>query len=119
MRHATALPRGFTLIGLLSWAVVVGFAGYLAVRIVPTVSEYYTIQSVIDRLAANPATTVAEIRRSFDRQRDIDPTMGSLKGSDLDITKENDRVVIRFGYEKEIELAGPVFLLIKYSGRSK
>ena len=38
---------------------------------------------------------------------------------ELDITKENDRVVISFAYEKEIELFGPVFLLIKYAGRSK
>jgi hypothetical protein len=28
-------------------------------------------------------------------------------------------VVISFAYEKEIELVGPVFLLIKYAGRSK
>ena len=30
-----------------------------------------------------------------------------------------DKVVIRFDYEKEIELASPVYLLIKYSGSSK
>ena len=35
------------------------------------------------------------------------------------ITKENDRIVIRFAYNKEIELMAPVFLLIKYEGRSR
>jgi hypothetical protein len=91
----------------------------VVIRIVPTVSEFYTIQGVVDRLAATPANTVPEIRRGFDRQSQIDLTIESIKGVDLDITKENDRVVIGFAYEKEIPLVGPVFLLIKYAGRSK
>ena len=40
-------------------------------------------------------------------------------GKDLDITKENDKVVIRFAYNKELELIAPVYLLIKYEGRSR
>lgn len=111
--------RGLTLIGLLAWAIIVGFAGYLLVRVVPTVTEFYTIQNVVDRIAASPAHTVPEIRAAFDKQRQIDATIVSVLGKELDITKENERVVIGFAYEKEIELVGPVFLLIKYAGRSK
>ena len=116
-----ALPprRGLTLIGLLAWAIIVGFAGYLLVRVVPTVTEFYTIQNVVDRIAASPANTVAEVRAAFEKQRQIDATIVSVLGKELDITKENERVVISFAYEKEIELVGPVFLLIKYAGRSK
>lgn len=111
--------RGLTLIGLLAWAIIVGFVGYLLVRVVPTVTEFYTIQNVVDRIAASPAHTVPEIRAAFDKQRQIDATIVSVLGKELDITKENERVVISFAYEKEIELVGPVFLLIKYAGRSK
>lgn len=119
-RHPAAAPRrGLTLIGLLAWAIVVGFVGYLLVRVVPTVTEFYTIQGVVDRIAASPASTVAQIRAAFERQRQIDATITSLEAKELDITKENERVVISFAYEKEIELFGPVFLLIKYAGRSK
>ena len=114
-----APQRGLTLIGLLTWAVMIGFAGYLLVRVLPTISEAYTVQGVVDRLAAQPASTVPEIRQAFDRQRMIDASIVSLTGRDLDITKENERVVISFAYDKEIELFGPVFLLIKYAGRSK
>jgi hypothetical protein len=116
---AAAPRRGLTLIGLLAWAIMVGFVGYLLVRVVPTVTEFYTIKGVVDRIAASPASTVAEIRGAFDKQRQIDATITSLVGKELDITKENDRVVISFAYEKEIELFGPVFLLIKYAGRSR
>jgi hypothetical protein len=111
--------RGLTLIGLLTWAILVGFIGYLAVRVLPTVSEFYTVQAVVDRLAASPANTVPEIRQAFSRQLQIDQTISSVEAKDLDITKENNRVVIAFAYEKEIEIVGPLFLLIKYAGRSK
>jgi len=118
-RRPASPQRGLTLIGLLAWAIVVGFIGYLLVRVVPTVTEYYTIQRVVERLASSPASTVPEIRNAFEKQKDIDATISSVSGKDLDITKENDRVVISFAYEKEIELVGPVYLLIKYAGRSK
>ncbi len=111
--------RGITLIGLLSWTILLGFLGYLAVRVIPTVSEAYTVQGVIERMAAAPAPTVADIRRAFDKQKQIDATIVSISGTDLDITKENDVVVIGFAYEKEIPLFGQVYLLIKYAGRSR
>ena len=122
MKHPTqplSAQRGLTLIGLLSWAIVVGLGGYLLVRVLPTVGESYTIQGVVDRLAASPPATVPLIREAFDRQRQIDASIVSVSGRELDITKENERVVISYAYEKEIELFGPVFLLIKYAGRSK
>jgi hypothetical protein len=50
---------------------------------------------------------------------DIEYSIKSISGKDLEITKENDKVVIRFAYDSEIELMDPVFLLIKYKGSSK
>lgn len=111
--------RGFTLIGLLTWAIVAGFVGYVLVQAVPTVLEFYAIRNAVNRLAKEAAPTVPEIRRAFDRQISIDQSISSIAGKDLEITKENDRVVVRFAYEKEIELVSPVFLLIKYQGKSE
>jgi Domain of unknown function (DUF4845) len=111
--------RGVTLFGLMLWAIVLGFGGYVAVRTLPTVNEYFTIQNTIAKIAATNPTTVGEIRAAFDKQKQIEYAISSISGNDLDITKENDRVVISFAYEKEIELAGPAFLLLKYKGRSK
>ena len=118
-RMPTPPRRGFTLIGLLMWAMLVGFVGYILVRALPTVFEYYAIQRAVDKIAAAPPATVPEIRRAFERQKDVDYSGDAVRGNDLDITKENDKVVISFVYEKEIELLGPVYLLIKYHGRSR
>lgn len=111
--------RGISLIGLMIWAIIIGFLAYVAVRVLPTINEYLTIQSAINKIAATNPTTVGEIRTQFDRQRDIEYSIASISGKDLDITKENDRIVIRFAYNKEVELIAPVFLLIKYEGRSR
>jgi hypothetical protein len=111
--------RGLSLIGLLFWAILIGFVGYLAVRVLPTVNEYLTIQRAVDRIAAESPPTVAEVRKAFERQKDIEYSISSISAQDLDITKENDRLVIRFAYDKEIPIVEPVYLLMKYKGRSR
>ena len=111
--------RGVSLLGLLLWAIVVGIVALIALRVLPTVNEYFTIQRAVDKVAAEGLTTVPEIRAAFERQKQIEYAISSITSKDLVIGKEDDRVVIRFAYNKEIELMPPVYLLIKYEGRSK
>lgn len=110
--------RGVSLFGLLFWAIVIGFFGYIGVVTFPTVNEYLTIKRAVDKIAAEAPATVPEVRSAFDRQRSIEYSISSISGKDLDVTKENDRLVIGFAYEKEIPIVGPVYLLLKYQGRS-
>jgi hypothetical protein len=111
--------RGLSLIGLLFWAILVASVALLAMKVLPSLNEYFTIQRAVNKLAASGATTVAEVRNAFERQKDIEYSISSIGGKDLDVSKENDRLVIRFGYDKEIELVDPVFLVIKFRGRSQ
>ena len=118
-RQSASAQRGITLFGLLAWAIVVGFVALIVMKVLPTMNEYFTIQKVVNKIAAEGATTVPEIRAAFERAKDVEYSIGSISGKDLKITKDNDKVVISFAYDKEIELISPVFLLIKYEGRSK
>ena len=111
--------RGVTLFGLLFWAVLIGFVALVGLRVLPTVNEYYTILRAINKVAAEGGTTVPGIRAAFEKQKDIEYSISSISGKDLNITKDNDKVVISFAYDNVIELMSPVFLLIKYEGRSK
>ena len=111
--------RGVTLFGLLFWAIVIGFLALLGLRVLPTVNEYFTIKSAVQKIAASGASTVPEIRSAFDKQVQIEYSIVSMTSKDLEITKINDKVVIAFAYNKEIELMAPVYLLIKYEGRSR
>lgn len=111
--------RGITLFGLLFWAIVIGFVALLGLRVLPTVNEYFTIKRAVEQIAASGATTVPEIRAAFDKQVQIEYSIQSITSKDLEITKVNEKVVIAFSYGKEIEIMSPVYLLIKYEGRSK
>jgi Domain of unknown function (DUF4845) len=119
MPNRARAQRGVSLIGLLAWAIIVGFVGYVAVRVLPTVNEYLTIQRAVNRIATEGPATVAEVRKAFDRQKDIEYAISAISGKDLEVTKENDRLVIRFAYDKEIPIVEPVYLLMKYKGQSK
>ena len=98
---------------------LIGFIAYVLVRTLPTVNEYLTIQRTVDRVAAQQPTTVAEARNLFDRQKEIEYSIESISGRDITVTKVNDRVVIGFAYNKEVPIIGPVYILLKYEGRSK
>ena len=110
---------GVTLFGLMLWAIVIGFGALVAMKILPTLNEYFTIKKAVTRIANDGAATVSEIRAAFDRTATIEYSIQSIKAKDLNITKENEKIVISFAYDKEIELIAPVFILIKYEGRSK
>lgn len=118
-RSPQRVPRGITLFGLLFWAIAAGFVAYIAVRTLPTVNEYFTIQRAVEQIARTNPATVAEARQAFDRQKEIEYSITAIAGKDLRVTKENDKVVIGFAYEKEVPIYGPVFILIKYEGRSR
>jgi len=115
-KHTVRHQRGITLFGLLLWAIVIGFSALLAMRVLSTMNEYFTIQKAVNKIASEGLTTVPEIRIAFEKQKEIEYSIQSISAKDLDITKENDKVVIRFAYDKEVEIMPPVYLLIKYQG---
>jgi hypothetical protein len=110
--------RGLTLIGLMFWAILVAVAALLVIRVAPTLNEFFTIQRAVNKIASQGFNTVPEIRAAFDKQVQIDYSISSIAGKDLAVSKENDRIVIRFGYDKEVPLVEPVYLLIKFRGAS-
>ncbi|HEX5371432.1 MAG TPA: DUF4845 domain-containing protein [Aquabacterium sp.] len=111
--------RGISLFGLLFWAVVVSATAVVLMKVFPAVNEYRTIQSMVNKLAHDGGTSVPEIRASFEKLRAVEYGVDSISSADLDISKEDDKIVIGFAYDKEIELMDPVYLLIKFKGESK
>lgn len=111
--------RGITLVSLVFWAIVIALVAVLTLRLIPTVNEYYTIKHAVTKVAQQGGGTVAEVRAAFDRLKQVEYSIQSISGQDLTVTKENNRIVVSFAYDKEIELVGPVYLLLKYRGRSE
>jgi type II secretory pathway pseudopilin PulG len=110
---------GFTLVGLVFWAVVISMVALVVMKVFPAITEYRTVLSMVSKAAREGGSTVPEIRASFDRSSQIEYGVTSVTSKDLEVTKEDDKVVVSFAYDKEIELIDPVYLVIKFKGRSK
>lgn len=118
MTYLSKTPqRGMTLVGMLFVASLIAGTVAVGLQIVPTYTEFRTIQKAVNKAAAE-GSTVQEVRTGFDRTASID-TITSITGKELEVTKVNDQVVVSFAYEREIHLTGPAYLTLKYSGRSK
>jgi beta-lactam-binding protein with PASTA domain len=108
--------RGISFIGLVFVAAVLAMAGVVAAQIVPTAIEFMAVQKAVQRAAEGQS--VVEVRQIFDKAAAIDD-IKSITGKELEVTKEGDKVVVSFSYEREIHLTGPAFLTLKYAGRSR
>ena len=108
--------RGLSFIGLLFVGGVLAMAGVVVAQIVPTAIEYQAVSKAVNK--AREGNTVAEVRSIFDKATAID-NISSISGKDLDVTKEGDKIVVSFAYQREIHLTGPAWLTLKYAGRSK
>jgi hypothetical protein len=108
--------RGLSFIGLLFVGSVLAMAGVVVAQIVPTFIEYQAISKAVNK--AREGNTVAEVRSIFDKATAID-NITAVSGKDIEVTKEGEKIVVSFAYEREIHLTGPAYLTLKYAGRSK
>lgn len=111
--------RGISLTGLLFWGAIVAVIAMLGIKVAPTTIEYYKILKNVKATASSvqQGATVPEIRAAFGKYAEVDH-IRDFSATDLDISKDNGRVVIAFAYEKRIPLFHPVTLVIEYSGSS-
>ena len=113
---SSAKQHGVSFLGLLVVGGLLAMAGVIAAQVFPTFIEYQAIGKAANKAALG--STVAEVRNLFDKQSAVDD-FKSVSGKDLEVTKEGDKIVVSFAYQREIHLAGPAYLVLKYAGRSK
>ena len=108
--------RGLSFLGLLVIGGLLAVTGVIGAQILPTAIEYQAIVKAANK--AREGNSVAEVRSIFDKAAAVD-NISSITGRDLEVTKEGDKIVVNFAYQREIHLAGPGYLTLKYAGRSK
>lgn len=109
--------RGASLIGLILIGIIVVALMILGARVVPAVVEYIAIERAVQKIK-NEATTVRDIQTAFERHRTIDD-ITSITAQDLDITKEGDKIVISYAYQKKIPVFDNVSLVIDFAGTTR
>lgn len=117
MKHAPrSQQRGITFFGLLFNAALFAVVGVVGAQVVPTYLEYLAVGRAAE--SARSGQTPAEARVLFDKTAVIND-IKSISGKDIEVTKEGEKVVVAYAYQREIHLVGPAFLTLKYAGRTK
>ena len=111
--------RGLTVTGLIMVLFVTILVFVFGMRLIPAYIEYATAKKAIDAIAHDRtgASSPLEARRLFDNRAVID-NITVVKGSDLDITKDGNGLVIGFAYRKEVPLVSNVGLYIDFAANS-
>lgn len=112
--HSNRHQQGITLVSLILVLAVIGAIAVLALKVTPTVTEYFSIKKAIASVKTSGGS-IPEMRAAFNRQAEVG-YIDAISGTDLDITKNGDDAEISFAYQKTIPLVGPVSLLIDYAG---
>lgn len=108
--------RGISFLGLIFVGGVLAIVGLVSAQVFPTFIEYQAVVKGVNK--ASGGSSVAEVRTIFDKAANVD-NINSIKGSELDVTKDGEKIVVTFAYQREIHLVGPAFLTLKYAGRSR
>ena len=110
---------GIGLGGLLVGAVIFIGLATIGMKLAPSYIEFFAIKKAVNALAQEKrGATVIEIRKAFDARATIDD-INTVKGSDLEVTKDGPDLVISANYRKEIPLGGNIGVYIEFRAISK
>ena len=110
--------HGLSIVTFLVVAIVIVFGAIGFMKVGPAYMEYFTVKKAVKAVAAEGrTTTVAEVRKGFDRRAVID-NIEVIGGQDLEVSKEGNEVVVSFSYTKKVGLFGNMSLLIEFAGAS-
>lgn len=106
--------RGLSLIGFIFLAAVVAFVMFTSFRCVPAWTEYFSLKKVLQATANEFSVDAqaAAIRASFSRRASIDDL--PVKGTDIDIRKDNGRIALAVEYQRKVPVAGNMSLLFDF-----
>ena len=101
--------RGVSLTGLIITLAVLGFLAVMAAKLLPAYIEYFAVKKMFSAMdqAGDIKGTVRDIRRSFDTRNAIEDVK-SVKGEDLEITKEGGETVITATWSTKVPLVSNI-----------
>lgn len=115
MKHKS--QSGVSLIGVMIGGAVLAALLLVGLKLIPVISEYMGVKRSMVAVVggANPQTaTVSELRSAFTKRAMVDDVT-TITASDVDITKEDGRIVMSIEYSRKVKLFGNVSLLIDFS----
>jgi hypothetical protein len=106
--------RGIGFLGIFFICMIIVLGSVGAMKIAPAYMEYFSIKDAIMKVQATNPSSVTDIKRSFEKQVEIN-NIHSISSTDLDITRDGADVVISFAYPKKIHLFENVYVCIDFA----
>jgi len=111
--------QGVTLIGFIFLAAIAAGLSIVLFRAIPIYNEYFTVKKILKSINTESGdVTPVEIRKQYDLKASADYVF-DIKSKDLDITKENGRIVVSATYSKTVPLFGNVSLLFDFDASNR
>jgi hypothetical protein len=106
---------GVSLGGLIVGAIILIVLAMLGMKLAPSYIEFFAIKKAVNALGGElrGGASVLAVRKSFDNRAMID-AIDSVKGSDLEVSKEG----VSVAYRKEIPLVANVGVYIDFKAAS-
>ena len=106
---------GITILGFLFVAGVVICVAMIGFRVLPAYIEYFAVQKTLQQTldAAREGVTVSEFRRDFDLKASVG-YIESVHGPDVDLTKQDNRLVASAAWTTTLPLVANVSLLLDF-----
>ncbi len=101
--------QGATFLGMLFIAACIVFVAIIGVKMVPSYIEFFSIKKILVsmRNAGEMKEGPKEIRAAFDRRASID-NITSIKGDELEISKDGEEALVTATYSVKVPLMGNV-----------
>ena len=112
--------RGMGLLALIFWALVSVFVFMVALKILPVYKENTAIKKTLSAMASDSILQNREkweIRKSFNKRAEKDG-ISSVSGGDLEIDKEDRKIVLGITYSVKTPLFANISLYIDFNESS-
>ena len=108
--------RGVSLSGLIIVLAVLGVGGVLGAKLMPAYIEYFAVKKMLASMeqAGDLKGSVRDIRRGFDTRNAIEDVK-SVKGEDLEVTKEGGETVVSVAWSVKVPMLNNVSACIDFS----
>ena len=112
--------RGVSLSGLLVICILIVAVLIIGFKLFPAYTEYLSIKKAVTEIARNPESrgSTREIQAAFERRSAIDD-FKSVRGTDLEIIKQGDKVTIGAAWSVKVPLFYNVNACLDFNVRSQ
>ena len=119
-RNIGCRQRGMGLLALIFWALISVFVFIVVLKLIPVYKENLAIKTILSAIASDSVLQNREkweIRKLFNERAEID-YISSVNGEDLEIDKEDGKIVLGIAYSVKTSLFANISLYINFNENS-